>query len=525
MARTESLSCSVCLDLLTNPVTIPCGHNYCIGCVRSHWDREEEKKHYSCPDCRKTFKSRPVLVTNTRMAALVEEMRKTKLTDGVLCDVCNETKEKAVKSCLRCLASYCETHLQQHYQAAPLQKHKLIEPTADLTDNMCSVHDEPVKLFCRTDRQCICYLCSVDQHSGHEVVSAAAERAQGQRELEDRRDKLQQTIQDKEKDLEEVKQEVEAVGRSAAKAVQRSEDKFTQLIQLLEKRRLEVEKQIRAQLETEICRMKKTEEKLEREITELTQTVAELGALSRLQDPRQFLHKLPSLLKSSEAPDSTRTQTHTSACFEDITAVFSALTDQIQLVLSQDTAGALAALRQVKDNVKCFRQITLEPDTANSGLSLSDGGRRATVESQPQTYPDHPDRFSFWTQVLSKESLSGRCYFEVEWSGGTVGVALAYKKIKKKGSTKDCRFGFNDNSWVLECNSKGYSFGFSDVWCQVSGPCSCRVGVYVDCRLGELAFYSVSQTLTLLHRVKATFTEPLHVGLYFDWLSAGAHFP
>ncbi|XP_016522878.1 E3 ubiquitin/ISG15 ligase TRIM25-like, partial [Poecilia formosa] len=226
----DKISCSICLDLLKDPVTIPCGHSYCMSCIHHHWDGEDQKSIYSCPQCQKEFTHRPVLKKNITLDALVEDLKKTELQaaaadhcyagpEDVACDVCSGRKRKAVKSCLSCPASYCEDHLQHHYDALPLKKHKLENPSKTLQDNFCSRHDEVMKIFCRTDQQCICYLCSMEEHKGHETVPVATGVTEKQKELQESRQQIQQRIQDQEKDVKLLKKELKAISVSADKAV------------------------------------------------------------------------------------------------------------------------------------------------------------------------------------------------------------------------------------------------------------------------------------------------------------------
>ncbi|KAM7400084.1 hypothetical protein PAMA_004673 [Pampus argenteus] len=523
--------CSICLDLLKDPVTIPCGHSYCMSCIKSFWDEEDKKKIHSCPQCRQAFTPRPVLVKNTMLADLVEELKKTGLQaapadhcyagpEDVACDFCTGRKLKALKSCLVCLVSYCEKHLQPHYDIAPLRKHKLVDPSEKLQENMCSRHDEVMKMFCRTDQQSICYLCSVDEHKGHDTVSAAAERTERQRELEVSRQNIQQRIQHREKDVKLLQQEVEAVSRSADKAAEDSEKIFTELIRLIQKRSSDVKQQIRSQQETEVSRVKELQEKLEQEITELKRRDAELEQLSHTEDHNQFLHNYPSLSQLSEPTDSSSINIRPLRYFEDVTAAVSELRDKLQDTLrdkwtniSLTEVDALLSEPELKTRagfLKYSREITLDPNTAHTWLLLSEGNRKVTFMSQQQSYSHHPDRFTGCYQVLSRESLTGRCYWEVEKSG-RVDVAVTYKNISRAGN--ECGFGCNDKSWSLYCGTNSYVFYFNNIKTPVSGPDSSRVGVYLDHTAGLLSFYSVSETMTLLHRVQTTFTQPLYAGL------------
>ncbi|XP_067428986.1 tripartite motif-containing protein 16-like [Thunnus thynnus] len=533
----ETFACSVCLDLLKDPVTISCGHSYCMSCIKRFWDEEDQRKIYSCPQCRQTFKPRPVLVKSTMLAALVEQLKETGLQaapadhcsagpEDVACDVCTGRKQKAFKSCLQCLASYCEDHLQPHYDAAPLKKHKLVDPSEKLQENICSRHDEVMKMFCRTDQQSICYLCTTDEHKGHDTVSAAAERTERQREIEVSRRQIQQRIQGREKDVRALQQRVQVVSRSADKAVEDSEKIFTELIRLIQKRSSDVKQQIRSQQQTEVSRVKQLQKKLEQEITELRRKDAELKQLSHTEDHIQFLHNYPSLSQLSASTESFSINIRPLRYFEDVTAAVSELRDKLQDILKQKWTNISLTVTEVEvllpqpepktraEFLKYSREITLDPNTVNTWLLLSEGDRKAERMSQQQSYSSHLDRFTVYGQVLSRESLTGRCYWEVERRGRGVHVAVAYKNISRAGYSDKCGFGYNDKSWVLNCGTDSYEFWFNNIKTPVSGPGSSRVGVYLDHRAGILSFYSVSETMTLLHRVQTTFTQPLYAGLW-----------
>ncbi|KAL0149919.1 hypothetical protein M9458_054751, partial [Cirrhinus mrigala] len=160
--------------------------------------------------------------------------------------------------------------------------------------------------------------------------------------------------------------------------------------------------------------------------------------------------------------------------------------------------------------------LTLDTNTANEHLKLSDENRKVTRVIERQSYPDHPDRFDESPQVLSVESLTGRCYWETEWSGNNPEISVSYKEIKRKGLSDDCVFGRNVNSWSLICSDHRFIARHNNKSTAVSAGSvsSKRVGVYVDVSGGTLSFYSVSDThkLTHLHTFTHTFTQTLHAG-------------
>ncbi|XP_039473718.1 neoverrucotoxin subunit alpha-like [Oreochromis aureus] len=166
-------------------------------------------------------------------------------------------------------------------------------------------------------------------------------------------------------------------------------------------------------------------------------------------------------------------------------------------------------------------ELTVDTNTVNRNLRLSDN-RKVTRVRQDQPYPDHPDRFDCWPQLLCKNALTGRCYWEVEWEG-EVFIAVSYRGIQRKKKSDECWFGGNDQSWSLSCSDGGYSVWHSnrETFISSSSSVSDRVAVYVDCPAGTLSFYRVSSdTLIHLHTFSTTFTETLYAGFGFGFWSS-----
>ncbi|XP_072533991.1 tripartite motif-containing protein 16-like [Salminus brasiliensis] len=534
----DQFSCPVCLDLLKDPVTINCGHSFCMVCINGCWDQEDQTGLYSCPQCRETFTPRPVLRRNNMLAEVVEKLKKTNLQSAsaaqcyagpgdVECDSCTGRKLKASKSCLVCLASYCETHLQPHYQSPAFKKHKLVKASTQLQEKICSDHDEVIKVYCRTDQTCICYLCMMEEHKGHDTVSAAKERIQKQSKVKDMQMKFQNRILEKQKKLQEVKQAISTLKSSAQAAVEDSERIFTELIRSIEKKRSEVTELIRDQEKTQLSEAEEHLEQLEQEITDLKRRHTGLEQLSHTEDHIQFLQSFQSVCASSGCEDSASISVHQRLSFDRVRKSLADLKEGLEEFGKKEFSQIppkIAAVQMIlppepktrEDFLQYFCQLTLDPNTVNQYLSLSENNRVVMCSQTVQQYSDHPERFNYRCQVLSKESVRGRCYWEVEWSsigGFQVCISVSYKGISRKGWDKQCWFGHNSQSWSLRC-FPSLSFWHDNTETKLSAPPSSRIGVYVDHSAGTLSFYSVSDTMTLLHTVHTTFTQPLYAGFW-----------
>uniref|UniRef100_A0A671SD11 Uncharacterized protein n=1 Tax=Sinocyclocheilus anshuiensis TaxID=1608454 RepID=A0A671SD11_9TELE len=489
--------CPVCLDLLKDPVTIHCGHSYCKSCITGCWDQEDQKRVYSCPQCRQTFSPRPALARNTMLAEVVEKLKNTKLKAAVPngpgdveCDICTGRKHKFVKSCLVCLESYCQTHF---------------EPTGRLQEMICCEHDKHLEMYCITDQRCICVLCMKYEHKNHNTVSAAAQRTEIQKRLKETQKLFQQRIQQREKDLEQLREAVESHKRSAQTEVEESEKIFTELIRSIERSRYELIQLIRDQEKRTVSRDEGRLERLEQEINDLRRRDAELEQLSHTQDHIQFLQSFQSLSAPPESKDSGNGNDNPSSSlfsFDGLRESVCQLRDKLEDFCKEE-------VKKISD--RDSHQLTLDLNTINKHLRLSERNRVIANTDNAQLYPDHPDRFDQWFQVFCRERVCGRCYWEIEWSGD-VFISVSYKSINRKGLGKECVFGRNGKSWSLICTPSRYSFIHNTIETELPKVSSHRIGVYVDPSAGTLSFYSVSDTMSLVHTVQTTFTQPLYPG-------------
>ncbi|XP_058247808.1 tripartite motif-containing protein 16-like [Hemibagrus wyckioides] len=545
----DQFICPVCLDLLKDPVTIHCGHSFCKVCINGCWDQEDQSGVYSCPQCRDTFTPRPVLRRNNMLAEVVEKLKKKTEVQAaspahcytgpgdVECDFCTGRKHKAIKSCLMCLASFCETHLKTHLEIPALKWHKLVKTSGNLQEKICSEHDKELEIYCRTDQSFICYLCMTDEHKSHDTVSVKAYRTEKESELKEDQMKFQQRIQEKQKKVQELKQTVNTIKLSAQTAVDDSEMIFTEMISSMEKKRSEVTELIRAQEKAELSRAERLLEQLEQEIADLQRRDTEMEKLSHTHDHIHFLQEIKALVSARRSPPNNRPNFQSDLCedsssitvnqhlsFDGVRKSLSDLKKRLEEIFQEEFIKIpehAAAVQMIlpsepksrEDFLYYFCDLTLDPNTVHYNLILSEKNRAVRYSKREQRYSDHPERFDYYSQVLSKESVCGRCYWEVEWSSeGYVYISVSYKDISRKGRGDECVFGGNNQSWSLYCSSSSLSFYHNNIWTDLRVPSSSRIGVYVDHSAGTLSFYSVSDTMKLLHRVHTTFTQPLYAG-------------
>uniref|UniRef100_A0A9J8D241 E3 ubiquitin/ISG15 ligase TRIM25-like n=1 Tax=Cyprinus carpio carpio TaxID=630221 RepID=A0A9J8D241_CYPCA len=516
----DQFICSVCLDRLKEPVTIPCGHSYCMSCITDCWEQKEQEPPYSCPQCRESFSQRPLLKKNTLIAEMMETLQKTSLqTAAVECDVCTTEKSRAVKSCLQCLASFCQTHLQLHYQSPAFMKHKLVDASRNIQENICLSHKKPLDIYCQDDGQCVCYLCMIDNHAGHRVVSVDSEWTSKKKELMEKKAVCQKLIEERERGQQDLSEAVKFFKSSAEEAEENIEKVFTELICSLEKKRSEIKEQIRDQEKTETDRAEELHKHLDQELTELRKTQTEIEKLLITDDQIHCLKSYQSVCVLPTFEDVPSFTQHTHLSFKDIS--ISAFREVLEDVCHQQTARISQDVSNIhisespepktpNDFLQYFCDIRLDPHTAHECLFLSEKNRKASFLNEIRRSYKNTAQFDCFPNVLCMKGLSGRCYWEVECSGSDWSVAVSYRGIGRKGRSNDCRLGFNNKSWRLTHCRQDFYVRHDDKQVNLSPFPSFRIGVYLDHKAGTLSFYSVSDTMTLLYTFQTTFTEPLY---------------
>uniref|UniRef100_A0A8D3CU42 Tripartite motif-containing protein 16-like n=1 Tax=Scophthalmus maximus TaxID=52904 RepID=A0A8D3CU42_SCOMX len=506
--------CPLCVDAMRDPVTIPCGDTYCLECIKIYWDQFDHMGVYSCPQCRATFTPRPVLRRNLPDVNHEPRRQLPELTPfpymhrESFCDFCVGRRSKAVKSCLMCLAYYCETHVKPHYESSTFKRHKLVDETGHLDRKICPQHEKGLELFCRSDQMCICVLCTVREHRSHNITSAEEERIEKQKVLVVTQSEVQHIIQERMKELQELKHNVDVLKSGAQRAQAESDKTFHEMLQAVERWKAEIHQMITANMQSAMSQAEGYVERLEQEIMELQRRDAELRQIVETEDNIHFLQNFPTLCVPPEAMvpkvlinpqfsfgEMSKTATEMKEHLDDICKKE---LSKISKTVSETPVYILLPRngdKRLKDSCK----MSFDPNTVYKELVLSDGNQRVTRRKTVQFYPDHAERFDGFSQVLCKEPLTGfRFYWEAEW-GGEFSIGVAYRSISRKGKNSHSLLGYNDKSWSLLCSDSGYSAWHNKVDRDLA-------------RRNTLAFYSVSDTMDLIHRFKAQFSEPLFAG-------------
>uniref|UniRef100_UPI00398F613A tripartite motif-containing protein 16-like n=1 Tax=Pristiophorus japonicus TaxID=55135 RepID=UPI00398F613A len=520
----EELVCAICLELFTDPATIPCGHNFCMKCIKSYWDKEVT---HSCPKCRENFLHKPCLCKNIVLCELVGRISKPeKLAPRescIACDFCIDNKVKATKSCLVCVASFCETHVRPHREIAALRHHNLVDAVNTMENRQCKRHNRPLDLFCRTDENFICCICIVQEHGEHTIVTIEEERVEQQKKLAGKEMTLEKHVEVTAIEIEDLRKQTDAIKNSTIAVRGGIAAKFNELVQDIEKANSRVAEFIEKEEQAAVTKTEEAIIKKGEACIELRKKKLRMRALSGINDNIKFLQEFKAFNDESEKASSQ--------VIRDVDISFAGLNQVVvnlkeQLVskcneIMESLGTEVAGLRQYwpkppgpqnrTELLMYSRQLMFDSKTAHKCLSLTKENCKVTNIWPEEVYSvDHSERFDCCWQVLCAEKLDkGAHYWEVKISEGSC-LGVTYKDIKRKGSDNSCFIGKNNQSWGIQLYSSHCSAWHNNSEVKTKSEKYEQIGVYLNYCNGNLAFYGVTDTLTLIYRFQAVFTKPLY---------------
>ncbi|XP_070708614.1 E3 ubiquitin-protein ligase TRIM39-like [Pempheris klunzingeri] len=528
----EQFLCPICLDVFVRPVSTPCGHNFCMSCITTYWT---DIPVCLCPVCKETFERRPDLKVNTFISELASQFMSLQVADAhiwssdqqqargggaaVLCDVCtSDSQQEAVKSCLECLTSYCDVHLEPHHRAASLKRHTLVDPLPNLENRICRQHTRFLSQYCRNDELLLCDICAASHHANHDVFPAQRVYKEMKALLGDREAKVQWMIHERLQKVRAVKESVKQSQTKTKDAIENSVRDMTTLVSEIQKSQTEFVNMMEKKQKEAEEQADKFISGMEQEINELQRTTVRLRELKQIEDQLGFLKSCPT---SPLLPHTMDLSTFTFNRHEEIRHMQKSLSEsvsQLRILLNRMNTQ----IKEIADStyvsndtmLRYMRQypvdVVLDPNTAHPLLILSDDRKQVRYSSSGVWRHQivSPNMFSEHLAVLGQTGFSSyKFYFEVfvgaktEWC---LGVATA--SVQRRGAlvrSPGCGLWA---IWFLEDKFETFSSPNVPVYL---GKVE-RVGVFVDYDKGHVYFYDLQAATLIYSFTQCVFTEQLY---------------
>ncbi|KAM4531341.1 tripartite motif-containing protein 16-like protein isoform 2-T2 [Odontesthes bonariensis] len=461
----------------------------------------------------------------------------TLLAQDVLCDSCMDSPSKALKSCLTCLVSYCGAHLRPHLEKAKFQNHRLVDPLHDIDSQTCAFHQLPKKSFCLMDGCCLCLDCENQEHKGHTTASLGEACTQIKTELQKKHKEISQNVSSVEKTIEKLLSNSDLIKSSVQEVCDTVAQQFTRLQITVEEARKRVEELLDREHKKALRQVAGIQAHLEQRRAELMKTLTQMNKLSKSRSDVDFLQDytewkkeeaeicVPNVYINRTDNLNSYTQAVTDVTQELCDLIFSSYREKLSMicqgnrsVMPESQPPSLPDPETREDFMKYLRSLTFDPDTTHHFLRIMEDNRKLTNTSPWQhSYPDHPSRFEYWRQAMTKESLYlGRHYTEAELSGEGAHVGVTYKSIDRKGEESSTCITGNDFSWCVGRNNRGFSAWHAGEETALDVTDITKIGLYLDFNQASVSFYHLTDPMKLLHKYTAEFIEPLYVTV---WLS------
>ncbi|XP_061085673.1 nuclear factor 7, brain-like [Conger conger] len=467
--------CTVCQDVFTEPVSTPCGHNFCKACLTGFWDGTDK---YQCPLCKKRFEGPMDLGVNAILAQITQDYKRRRLEAPEMESEAEESDDEARSACAD----------------------QPVEPTLDLKDSVCEKHSRPLELFCSTDHACICTQCAEEDHAGHAAVPVEGEWLRRHEELKTEVLQVKQGILDRQKKTEELKRQMRLSREDAEERMKEGQQTLDAILRSVEKCQSELEEAIEGEQRVVESKAQGLLKELEQEIKGLNCRKAQLKEVSRCRDHVRVLESLPSQPPSPCAKDWDNVLVHPNL-----------RVGTVRSVISPHDKYVRAKMTELVDaEFKKIRHYAVDDILVNGSTWSSFELSKDRKEVHSPSVFANGSQYMFLTRltVLGEHVFSsGRHYWEVNVEGKT----SWHLGVVEETFSRQCRKPMPQNGfWLLHFKEGNSLRALDDSPVQLSLSSELNeVGVYVDYEEGEISFYNVEARSFLFSFTGNTFTEKL----------------
>ncbi|XP_035519682.1 tripartite motif-containing protein 14-like [Morone saxatilis] len=514
----KTLKCPVCQDFFTDPVTLPCGHDFCLTCIQAVWETDGPNEGpFFCPECQVFFPSDLNLEKNTSLQTKVMDFttnrpstaelqtttpsRATKSSSTIHCDHCIETPSVAIRTCLTCDASLCQAHALLHQQRSALRDHTVVEVTGDPLSLKCREHRDELKLFCMEERVPVCCLCVlVGVHKNHKASQLHEACTDFKNMLETTMNQLLKRRGEAEHAIKDLESLYTQTVKSAADFRERVSDKYSRIRVVLDGDERLMMQIIDAE-ETYMTEWLEAQRGImEAQIKEIDSLRASSKSLLQETNHLRFLqvdYRDPVDLAPIQKVDKH-------LCDPEKLRTVERLVDDLSVALSQHFPRMWSYLSSP----------SLDSNTAHPKLEISQDRKQVYWRQQPVSEAVSPQPYDSQFSVLAQESFTtGQHYWEVivqEKPYWLIGVTAGPVEKKDGPSQRSSSLGVNNTSWCIYHGDGQYLACHDTQEKQLSvGKRVRKLGILANLQKGELSFYD-SDSMTLLHTFRVQCTEPLY---------------
>ncbi|XP_018423892.1 PREDICTED: tripartite motif-containing protein 65 [Nanorana parkeri] len=512
----NSLSCSICLELFTNPLTLSCGHTFCQTCIHGHWDSLQPQQDIFCPECRVVFPQRPEPQKNVSLHNVLEDLKKLEIKKVLLVPMLTESGPKGART-------------------------------------VCQEHNQELTFYCLTEKRCICCKCLAKSCRGHNFEDLEEQSEKEKKKLSRDFEANGHKKENVEKELDEWKGKSQNIKDFHDTLVSRMVTKFDQVRKTLEECQTLVVESVRCKEKAALAQVSDHLQLLQQHLQDLNKYHVEAEQLlDACTSDAELLEGLLLLAPVGCAPIPPDVQLCETVQMDAVTRVLPEVTRLLQEELP-NALHPVAAQPEISGKRSSFgitepccptqtsrsfpvklktelipdpttmssiraqlyqdyRNLMFDPETANRYIEISHENCKATHKTslRRNIVPESPKRFKTWQVMCMEGFLEGSHYWEVEISTFFAQIGVAYGSLKR---TKEIENGIgrNSHSWSLELRSMSQSVWHNNKDILLKAPVYNRIGVHLDCGAGSITFYSIKDGgLQILHTFHNVFSEKLY---------------